>query len=264
MKSRPSEATPRTVATVEFEVQFSRGPKGRKRLPASPSVAATPMMTPPASPPAATRSTVVGMTPTSATPPVSTSPAVAATPAPEPVPAASRAAPLPVTVLEASPHAEQPAPGPRVPKITQLLVLAWHFERLVREGALKDLAEVARRTGLTRARVTQIANLLLLAPDIQEAILTLPVVADRTDPVHERTLRTVVAKLEWSQQRLLWSHLGRPPQSPNTPAPSARVSTGRRGCVHDMPDVVEKSAVPHVAVQNLFKNEGFRKALKQR
>jgi hypothetical protein len=35
-------------------------------------------------------------------------------------------------------------------------------------------AELARREGVTRARVTQITKLLGLAPDIQEAILTLP------------------------------------------------------------------------------------------
>ncbi len=45
------------------------------------------------------------------------------------------------------------------------------FERLVRDGVVKDYAEIARLTGLTRARVTQIVNLTLLAPDIQEKIL---------------------------------------------------------------------------------------------
>ena len=59
----------------------------------------------------------------------------------------------------------------RLPKITKLLVLAHHFESLVREGVVKDYAEIARLTGLSRARVTQIVNLALLAPGIQEAIL---------------------------------------------------------------------------------------------
>src|SRR5713226_6060409 len=56
----------------------------------------------------------------------------------------------------------------RLPKITRLLVLAHHFEALVREGVVKDYAEIASLTGLTRARVAQITNLTLLAPGIQE------------------------------------------------------------------------------------------------
>ena len=44
-------------------------------------------------------------------------------------------------------------------------------------------------------------NLLTLAPDIQEAILFLPPVEDGKDPIAERDLRRVVAKLEWMEQR---------------------------------------------------------------
>jgi len=62
----------------------------------------------------------------------------------------------------------------RIPKITRLLVLGHHFERLVRDGIVKSYAEIARMTGLSRARVTQIVNLTLMAPDIQDDILFLP------------------------------------------------------------------------------------------
>jgi hypothetical protein len=44
-------------------------------------------------------------------------------------------------------------------------------------------------------------NLLLLAPDIQEEILVLPVVTGDDDPVHERQLRSIVAELDWRSQR---------------------------------------------------------------
>jgi len=58
-----------------------------------------------------------------------------------------------------------------VPRIVHLLVLGHHFERLVRDGVVKDYAEIARLTGLGRARVTQVVNLMLLAPEIQENLL---------------------------------------------------------------------------------------------
>ena len=49
--------------------------------------------------------------------------------------------------------------------------LAWRHE--LDSGAVATRAEIARREGLSRARVTQVMMLLRLAPDIQESILTL-------------------------------------------------------------------------------------------
>lgn len=93
----------------------------------------------------------------------------------------------------------------RVPKITRLLVLGHHFERLVREGKVKDYAEIARLTGLTRARITQIVNLTLLAPGIQEEILNLSNLTRDSDPVTERALREIAAHAAWQEQKVTQS-----------------------------------------------------------
>ena len=61
-----------------------------------------------------------------------------------------------------------------VPRIARLLALAIRLEGLIRQGALRDYAEIARRGRVTRARMTQIMKLLDLAPDLQEQILFLP------------------------------------------------------------------------------------------
>ena len=61
----------------------------------------------------------------------------------------------------------------RIPRVARLLALAHHFDDLLREGAVRDQAELARLCRVTRARITQIMNLLYLAPDIQEAVLFL-------------------------------------------------------------------------------------------
>ena len=57
------------------------------------------------------------------------------------------------------------------------------------------------------ARVTQIVNLTLLAPDIQEAILSLPEIFRGPDPITERDLRPIVAEPGWGRQRVMWSEL---------------------------------------------------------
>jgi hypothetical protein len=78
-------------------------------------------------------------------------------------------------VGEPAPPSERPAIDPAtVPRITRMLVLGYHFERLVREGKVKNYAEIARMTGLTRARVTQIVNLLLLPLGTQDRVLLDP------------------------------------------------------------------------------------------
>lgn len=54
------------------------------------------------------------------------------------------------------------------------MALAIRLEGSISEGIVADQAELARRGHVTRARLTQIMNLLGLAPEIQEEILFLP------------------------------------------------------------------------------------------
>ena len=49
--------------------------------------------------------------------------------------------------------------------------MAYHFDRLVREGKAKNFAQIARVTGMSRARVTQMLNLMWLRIDIQDEIV---------------------------------------------------------------------------------------------
>ena len=63
---------------------------------------------------------------------------------------------------------------PRIPRITRLMALAIKLQNMVDCGEVRDYADLARLGYVTRARLTQIMNLLLLAPDIQEHLLSLP------------------------------------------------------------------------------------------
>jgi len=67
-----------------------------------------------------------------------------------------------------------PAPVGRIPRVSRLMALAIRFDQLIRDGVVTDQADLARLGHVTRARLTQIMNLLSLAPDLQEAILFLP------------------------------------------------------------------------------------------
>ncbi|HUU95348.1 MAG TPA: hypothetical protein VM487_06390, partial [Phycisphaerae bacterium] len=91
-----------------------------------------------------------------------------------------------------------------VPRISRLMALAIHMQELVERGEVVDYADLARLAHVTRARITQIMNLNLLAPDIQEEILNLPPSNDGRDPIAERNIRHIVAIPDWRLQRKMW------------------------------------------------------------
>lgn len=97
-----------------------------------------------------------------------------------------------------------PLPEGRIPRISRLLALAHHLERLVVTGEVKDYAELARLGNVSRARITQIMNLLLLAPDIQEAILFLPKTTQGHDPIKLKHLQPICLEMDWGRQRERW------------------------------------------------------------
>ena len=105
-----------------------------------------------------------------------------------------------------APRSVEPEPEGHVPRVARLLVLAHQIDKRIQSGELRDLAQAAKVRGLTRARVTQVTNLLLLAPEIQEAILELPPVKGR-DPITERQLRAIAAEPDWQTQVAMWKRI---------------------------------------------------------
>lgn len=111
--------------------------------------------------------------------------------------------PLPATDIAAAPTSSTG----RVPRVSRLMALAIRFDRLIREGQAYGQSELARLGHISQPRMTQIMNLNHLAPDIQEELLFLPLVAEGRDRIHEKMLRPVAAELDWRVQRQRWAHL---------------------------------------------------------
>ncbi len=97
----------------------------------------------------------------------------------------------------------------RIPRVSKLMALAIRFEGLLRAGTVSDLSELARLTKVTQPRMTQIMNLLHLAPDIQEELLFLPPIAKGRDEIHERMIRPVAAAIRFNTQRNLWRKIAK-------------------------------------------------------
>ena len=112
-----------------------------------------------------------------------------------------------VTLAE-TPPPPKPEPVRRPAKVARMLALAHHLQSAIDRGLVADRAAVARKLGLTRARVTQLLDLLLLAPDLQLAVLALEAV-DGAEPMSERALRAVAHAGSWVEQRAAWGCRGR-------------------------------------------------------
>lgn len=97
-------------------------------------------------------------------------------------------------------------PTGRVPRVARIMALAIRFDQLIREGVVSDQAELARIGQVSRARLTQIMNLLSLAPGIQEELLFMPPEQGR-EILTEKHLRPIVGSYCWSQQRRLWQSM---------------------------------------------------------
>lgn len=94
-----------------------------------------------------------------------------------------------------------PAAVQSFPRITRLLALALKMEEMLQRGVVANYAELARLGQVSPARITQIMNLLNLAPDIKEQILFLNTGACQLSESIVRKLGSIVL---WSEQREQW------------------------------------------------------------
>ena len=108
--------------------------------------------------------------------------------------------------LTPTPPPDKPEPVRRPAKVARQLALAHHLQRAIDRGVFLDQAALARKLGLTRARVSQLFDLLMLAADLQEQVLALEAV-DGAEPMAERTLRAVAHAGTWAAQRAAWARI---------------------------------------------------------
>lgn len=101
----------------------------------------------------------------------------------------------PVEVAAAPPKPVGPTP------VARRIALAHFIELQIEAGVFCDYAHAARRFGISRARVTQICDLALLAPSILAAVLL-----GRVEP-RDRHLRAVGRHALWEDQRRAFASL---------------------------------------------------------
>ncbi|MFZ4082104.1 MAG: hypothetical protein ACOYKN_12810 [Pirellula sp.] len=112
-----------------------------------------------------------------------------------------------IAMVEGPPPTVPERPKGRLPRITRYMALAIYYEGLIREGHIHDYAEIATLGHVTRARVTQIMNLRLLAPDLQEQLLNVPRIEQGRDTICLRMFQTIALEPSWKNQREQWKQI---------------------------------------------------------
>jgi predicted XRE-type DNA-binding protein len=79
-------------------------------------------------------------------------------------------------------------------RVARVLALAHYVERLIDQGSFKNHSHTAKLLGISNSRMSQVANLTLLAPSIQEKILF------GKGDIKERSLRMILRDLDWKKQ----------------------------------------------------------------
>ena len=109
--------------------------------------------------------------------------------------------------IAAAPTTTLVLPTTRVPRVARLMALAIRLDELIRTGAVRDQAEVAHVGRVTRARVTQIMNLVLLAPDVQEQMLFLKRPERGIAGIILADLKSIACQANWQKQRKMWAKI---------------------------------------------------------
>lgn len=100
-----------------------------------------------------------------------------------------------------------PSGSGSLPRVTQVLALAIHFQDMIQRGEARDYADLARLGCLTRERISQIMELVWLAPDLQQEILEFRTISGTRFPISELAVRQIAGALSWKDQREAWRQL---------------------------------------------------------
>ena len=140
---------------------------------------------------------------------------------------------LPLSALRRRPMTRFTPPPPKPPpkrqpaRVARMLALAHDLQARLDRGEYEDQATLAAELGFTRGRLTQLLDLTLLAPDIQEEVLHLEAV-DGREPLAERDLHKIARRPAWAEQRAAWDVLRPSDGRPNERGSSPHLVTGVR------------------------------------
>jgi len=108
--------------------------------------------------------------------------------------------------FEFSTPIKQKLPG-RVPVISRMMALAHFYDHLLKSRTIESVSDIGRLESVTQQRISQIMSLLLLAPEIQEFLLTLPTQEHGKKSLPTERLIQIARKVDFDVQSNLYEGL---------------------------------------------------------
>lgn len=99
-------------------------------------------------------------------------------------------------------------PARSIPRISRLMALAIKYQGMLDRGEVSGVTELAELCHVTQPRMSQILNLNLLSPHIQEKLLFLPEPTRGKSTIHERALRFACTLIDWESQAKILPKIG--------------------------------------------------------
>jgi hypothetical protein len=106
-----------------------------------------------------------------------------------------------------TPSDSPPSGSGRLPRVTQVMAMAIHFQDMIQRGEAQHYADIGKLGCLSRERVSQVMELLWLAPRIQQEILEFPPAAAGRFPITEVAVRRIANAMLWEDQGREWKKL---------------------------------------------------------
>ncbi|MBC8191624.1 MAG: hypothetical protein H8E18_04540 [FCB group bacterium] len=97
-------------------------------------------------------------------------------------------------------------PG-RVPIVSRMMALAHFYDHLLQSRILVSISDIGRLEGVTQQRISQIMSLLLLAPEIQESLLTLPIQLHGNRSLPTEKMIQIAKEIDFDKQITLFQTL---------------------------------------------------------
>jgi hypothetical protein len=85
-------------------------------------------------------------------------------------------------------------------RVSRAMALALRFETLLKEGLVRDYSDFATLAAVDRSLITRLMNLRLLAPRIQEHLLSLESKQGSFEVIFQKDLMPLARTLDWNEQ----------------------------------------------------------------
>lgn len=98
----------------------------------------------------------------------------------------------------------KPKPKKRTQRISKLMAMAICFKEILNADSSRDMADLAVAGQVSRARMSQIMNMNLLAPSIQKELIALPKTTSAIDIISIIKIQKIALEPDWQLQRKMW------------------------------------------------------------